>query len=660
MLFSRISKTCTVLVVALAVLTLLGWISGLSLLASVRAGFIPMAPSTALCFLGISISLLLSNQAPHGVSRWPAIVVLLVAAAKLVDVISGLHFGLDEWLVRNPAAFGGVSTGRMSPITALNFGLLATDAIFLADAHWRKTAGTLGLLVAVVSLTVLTGYLYGTPLLYGGNVVPVALTTALAFLLSAVAAMTMAGPENWPISAFMGGSTRALLLRSFLPVILALALIDGWMRATFLNHSTINPALFSAVGAILFVLLVAAVISSVAGRVGDRIDRAEKALQESEERFRQLSEQSEEVFWFNSLHPERTLYVSPTVKRIWGLSAQGFYQNARAWEESIHPEDRLQVHRAYEGTLAGKDNRFESEYRVLQADGSVRWVHHSGTLIRNKAGEIVRVGGLARDITVRKRIEEEIRRLNEDLESRVAERTAQLTAANQELEAFSYSVSHDLRAPLRHILGFAELLNKNAGPVLDEESLRYLKTISDSVKRMGELINDLLEFSRMARSEMQKVTVHLDDVVKASLQDVDDETKGRNIAWKISPLGEVVGDPSMLRQVMVNLLTNALKFTRTRPQAEIEIGSLPGPGNETIVFVRDNGVGFDMEYANKLFGVFQRLHRQQDFEGTGIGLANVQRIIVRHGGRVWAEAALDHGATFFFSLPVCRSAAVAA
>lgn len=283
--------------------------------------------------------------------------------------------------------------------------------------------------------------------------------------------------------------------------------------------------------------------------------------------------------------------------------------------------------------------------RVLQSAGTTRST--IALLALGAVLQLVLLGSvyflIHHDITNRRRVAAELRRQGELLQ-----------AANKELEAFSYSVSHDLRAPLRHIDGYAALLSKTAGETLNDKARRYLETISDSAKQMGQLIDDLLVFSRMGRQEMLHSTVNLNQLIKTVIHDLRLDLQGNTISWTIGSLPDVPGDPAMLRQVFMNLLGNAVKFTATRPKPRIEIGASRDTGGEVTVFVRDNGVGFDMQYVNKLFGVFQRLHRNDEFEGTGIGLANVRRIIHRHGGRTWAEGAIDQGATFYVSLPLKR------
>lgn len=246
----------------------------------------------------------------------------------------------------------------------------------------------------------------------------------------------------------------------------------------------------------------------------------------------------------------------------------------------------------------------------------------------------------------RKQAEEKLRQLGDE----ATERAAQLEVANKELEAFSYSVSHDLRAPLRHVQGYVELLKKAAGDSLPEKARRHLEVISDASKHMGHLIDDLLSFSRIGRADMEHESVNLVELAELCRLGLELETRNRRIQWKIDPLPVVIGDRSMLRQVLANLMGNAVKYTRPRDPAEIEIGCAGHENGRGILFIRDNGVGFDMQFADKLFGVFQRLHTPEEFEGTGIGLANVRRIIMRHGGRIWPEAALGKGATFFFTL----------
>jgi PAS domain S-box-containing protein len=303
------------------------------------------------------------------------------------------------------------------------------------------------------------------------------------------------------------------------------------------------------------------------------------------------------------------------------------------------PLDKLQAELLRTG-------RWEGELKRVKADGSTVIVACRWALRRNERHQADSVLETNNDVTTRKYREEEISRLNRELEKRAVE----LETANKELESFAYSVSHDLRAPLRHVAGYGELLQKQASSSLDDKSRRYMKTILESAKRMGNLIDDLLAFSRIGRAETKETKVDLTQLANEVVAELGHETKDRDIVWNIGVLPTCRGDRSMLKLVLVNLISNAVKFTRLRSPAEIEIGCADGPSGME-VFVRDNGAGFDMRYVDKLFGVFQRLHLSEEFEGTGIGLATVQRIIHRHGGRVRAEGTVDHGAKFYFSLP---------
>ncbi|HVB38719.1 MAG TPA: PAS domain S-box protein [Vicinamibacterales bacterium] len=370
--------------------------------------------------------------------------------------------------------------------------------------------------------------------------------------------------------------------------------------------------------------------------------RAEQALRESEARLHAILDNSPAAIYLKD--PDgRFLLVNRTLEQLFGRTnaeLQGLTDAA------LHTPDEAARIRADDLAVLGARRAVEAEERVCVGGGervymSIKFPIDDGT------GAPQALCGISIDITDRTHAEAAVRQLNAALEQRMAE----LSAANQELEAFSYSVSHDLRAPLRHVAGFAALLERTSAGRLDEQGQRYVRTIAEAAARMGALIDDLLVFSRMGRLELRRTVVPVREVVDEVIAEIRSDCTGRAVDWIIQPLPAVYADRAMLRQALMNLVANAVKYTATRPLATIEIGARPdGPGTAAL-YVRDNGVGFDMQYADKLFGVFQRLHAADQFEGTGIGLANVRRIVQRHGGRTWAEGVVDGGATFWLTMP---------
>lgn len=376
--------------------------------------------------------------------------------------------------------------------------------------------------------------------------------------------------------------------------------------------------------------------------------RSREALRLSEERYRSLVSATEQMVWTTNARGEVVEDI-PAWRALTGQTLEQMLGSG--WADAIHPRDRTRNDADWACAVRSKVP-YHAEYRVRRHDGQYRYMAVHGVPVLESDGSVREWIGTIGDITDARVAEEEVRRLHADLEKRVTTRTAELKAANDELEAFAYSVSHDLRAPLRAVDGFSRILLEEFAPQLPAEAVHYLEVARRNAMQMGELIDGLLAFSRMGRQPVRKQTVMPADLARQAWQSLSADWEGRAVEMIVADLPSCEADPFLLQQVFANLLSNALKYTRMRSPARIEVGwQRRADDGETVYMVRDNGVGFDMRYADKLFGVFQRLHRAEEYEGTGIGLANVQRVIDKHGGSVWAQAEEDRGATFYFTLP---------
>ncbi|HTL51979.1 MAG TPA: ATP-binding protein [Planctomycetota bacterium] len=559
--------------------------------------------------------------------------------ATTAEYLLGLEFGIDQVLIPDdPNPVSTAIRGRMALQTALLF--LAIALILLLKDFARKSAivlwitESLNLLVVLCALAAVANYLFGG--VSGHRSEPtntIAYHTAFAFLLMGVG-LFFAEPERGLAQIFSRDDLGGMLARRLMPIVLILPILLGWLR--YLGQ---EAGLYASVqgimaSALMYVVLFSVVVLASAAAIS-RIEARRRKAEEIQERVFTMSQDLMCVANFQGYF----LRVNAAFEQAMGYTAAEL--TARPYLDFIHPDDQGKTSsEADRNASAHSTVKFENRY--IRKDGTPIFLTWSATPYPAEG----LIFGSARDITDQKKREAEIRSLNARLTGKIGE----LSAANHELEAFTYSVSHDLRAPLRHIDGYIELLNRETADKLDEKCRRYLDTIESSAKQMGRLIDGLLNFSRMGRASLSYGPVDSSALVEELVAAQRALSGAQEVHWQVGSLPPVQADRTMLRQVWSNLIENSLKYSRTRPIPEIEIGGRI-EDNQAVFYIRDNGVGFDPQYAHKLFGVFQRLHSAREFEGTGIGLANVQRIVTRHAGRVWAEGKVDAGATFYFSLP---------
>jgi PAS domain S-box-containing protein len=611
-----------------------------------------MNPVTAICFLLAGTSLLLagdetSERRHQGFGAALGALVFLAAGLKLAGLALSVQPGIDQLLYRGELSSpDGLPPNRMAPNTAAAFLLLGAALVALHLERPGKTRASQWLLVvpSMISIMAIIGYAYEQEQLYGVvTFIPMAVNTAIAFFalcLGVLFARTDTGLSALLASDGLGGSVA----RRLLPAGILVPFLIGWIRlygqrAGYFDLST---------AVVMMTLATIATFTALVWITARMLERVDAERRHAHAFLDSIVEEMPAMVFVKDARELRFVRFNRAGEELLGYSREDLLGKN---DYDLFPKHDADSFTSADRAVLAKGGVLDvAEEPIQTRSRGQRLLHTRKVPILDAAGGPQYLLGISEDITERRRSEKEILALNE----RLKRQADQLEFTNKELETFSYSVSHDLRAPIRHIAGFTDLLGRRCAAAIDEEGKRLIERISSSASRMGRLIDDLLLFSKAGRAAMSRTLVDLGSVIAGLVEQVRPDIAGRQVEWRIDPLPDVEGDPSLLALAFSNLISNAVKYTGTRASARIEIGA-EETERENVVFVRDNGVGFDMQYAEKLFGVFQRLHSADEFEGTGIGLANVRRIVTRHGGIVWAESAVDQGATFYVALPKAMS-----
>lgn len=630
--------------VGLGVLVLVGWHIRNATLVQVLPDLVPMQYNTALGFLLFGVGLIALMRGRRRLSALAGALVATVGVLTLAEYIFALDLGIDQLLMEHYITVQTSSPGRMAPNTALSLLLGGAALLTLAWPAQRRQlsflAGLLSSIVVALGAIAFFGYISGIETAYGwGEVTRMAVHTAVGFVGAGLGAFAFAWraasageaimPDWLPVPVGIGVLTLAL---SLWQAMAARELLLGEEAKSSLPELILIFGVFMA-----GVLALSVHLAQTARLRASQFRMANRELENAITKSKQAEQEIKRLFTLSSDllcvagYDGSFKRLNPAWQEVLGFTLEEL--RAQPYLEFVHPEDRAATLGEAEKIAGGaRTIHFENRYR--SKDGSYRWLQWTSHPVMEEQV----IYAAARDVTDHR-----------EAQQALARKADELAAANQELEAFTYSVSHDLRAPLRHIDGFARILLEEHAGQLDGEGRHCLDRVCAGARQMGQLIDDLLAFSRVGRRELDLQVTGLNSLVQDVKAGLLAEAENRKVEWRIGQLPFVECDPALMKQVFANLLSNALKYTRPRECARIEVAQTKEKGR-TAVFVRDNGVGFSMKHADKLFGVFQRLHRPEDFEGTGVGLATVQRIIHKHGGRVWAEAELNKGATFYFSL----------
>lgn len=627
-------------------IVLFGWIFDVSALTRISSQYVSMKVTTAVCFIlsGTALVLRLARPGSRGAKRVSIGMVLVtvgIAGEALVGTITAVDLGHGGALFEDTGALGA-RPGLMSPLTAGNFLLIATASILLwwpARVAWLRE--TLAAVVAVVAYAGLIGYLFGaeSPQSFG-LVTRMALHTALGFSLLSTAVLC-AAPDVAPFDVFVSRGAGGQLTRRLVPVVVLLFPAIGALRLQAQRLGLVSTEL----GLALMVIVTGMILIGVVLWTSDSLGRSEEVLRDLEQEFHSILDNAQVAIFVKDLQGRYRLLnrfaasylpASPSP-----LGRTDFELLPAATAEVLWRNDR----RVLETQL-----ELRAEERVTRHDGE-RTMLSVKFPVYDADGGISGVCGISTDVTDRKRAEEAVRNLNEELEARVEARTAALEASNRELESFTYTVSHDLRAPLRAIEGFSGILDRDYSDVLAADGRHCLDRIRVNVAQMSHLVEDLLQFSRISREIPHWEAVEMSTLVEKVLDRYQDEISSRRVRVEVGDLPGCTGDPHLLEQVWANLLDNALKFTRLSGKARIRLAGEVRTGSIRYS-VEDNGVGFDTRFKDKIFEVFQRLHSPDEFEGTGIGLAIVERIVGAHGGVVGADCEPGVSTLFSFTIPV--------